>query len=73
MYQLLLSDFNETLIFSTDFRKKFSNIKFNENTSYGCRGFLSSGLTYKRRLKDSLYAVFWRQVPQWIFGMAIYP
>ena len=28
---LFLSDFNVISIFSTDFRKKFSNIKINEN------------------------------------------
>jgi len=35
-YTLFLSDFNETYIFSTDFRKK-SNIKFHENPSSGSR------------------------------------
>jgi ribosome biogenesis protein Nip4 len=32
-YPLFLSDFIGTQIFSTDFRKKCSNIKFNENLS----------------------------------------
>jgi hypothetical protein len=36
-YLLSLSDFNETCIFATDFRKKYSNIKFNENPSSGSR------------------------------------
>jgi len=30
-----LSDFNETGILSTDFRKKYANIKFHENPSSG--------------------------------------
>ena len=32
-HPLFLSDFNETWIFSTDLKKKYSNIKFNENPS----------------------------------------
>jgi hypothetical protein len=35
-YPLLLSDFNETRIFSTDV-ENFSHIKFNTNTSGGSR------------------------------------
>jgi hypothetical protein len=35
--QLFLSDFNETLIFSIYFQQKFSNIKFYQNSSSGCR------------------------------------
>jgi hypothetical protein len=34
-YPLFLSNFNETLGFSTDFSKKYSNIKFHENPSSG--------------------------------------
>jgi hypothetical protein len=34
-YPLFLSDFNETLIFSTGFRKKYSEIKFIGNPSSG--------------------------------------
>jgi hypothetical protein len=37
-YPLFLSDFNENLIFSTDFRK-YSEIKFSENPSGGSRVF----------------------------------
>ena len=33
----LLSDFNETGVFSTDFRKKYSNIKFHESPCSGSR------------------------------------
>jgi len=33
----LLSDLNAFYIFSTDFRKKYSNIKFHENPSSGSR------------------------------------
>jgi len=32
-----LSDFNETLIFWPDFRKKYSTLKFHENPSSGSR------------------------------------
>jgi len=32
-----LLEFNETLIFSTDFRKKYLNIKFHENPFSGSR------------------------------------
>ena len=32
-YPLFLSDINGTWVFSTDFSKKYSNIKFNENPS----------------------------------------
>ena len=32
-YPLFLSDFNETLTFSTDFRKVLKNIKFHKNQS----------------------------------------
>ena len=35
-YPLFLSDFNETLIFWTDFRKN-SDVKFNQNPSIGSR------------------------------------
>ena len=34
-YTLFLSDSNENWIFETDFRKKYSNIKFHENLSNG--------------------------------------
>jgi len=34
-YPLFLSYFKESLLFQTDFRKKFSNIKFLENPSSG--------------------------------------
>jgi hypothetical protein len=37
MYPLFLSDFNETWVFWTDFRKKYSNTKFHENLSSGSR------------------------------------
>jgi hypothetical protein len=40
----ILSDFNETLIFSIDFRKKVSNLKFNQNPSSGSR-FVPCGQT----------------------------
>ena len=36
-YPLFLSDFNEILIFSTEFRKKYSDVKFHENSSSGSR------------------------------------
>jgi len=36
-YRFLLSDFNKTVIFSTDLQKKLSNITFHENTSSGSR------------------------------------
>jgi len=36
-YPSFLSCFNENWIFLSDFRKKFSNIKFHENTSSGSR------------------------------------
>ena len=34
-YRLFLSDFNETWIFCTQFRKKYSSIKFRENPASG--------------------------------------
>jgi len=34
-YPVFLSDFNETWIFSTDLKKKFSNIKYHVNASNG--------------------------------------
>jgi hypothetical protein len=43
-YTLLLSDFNETLIFSTNFRK-IINIKFRENPSSGVELFDACRLT----------------------------
>jgi hypothetical protein len=36
-HPLFFSDFNETLTFSTDFRKKILNIKFYQNPSNGSR------------------------------------
>jgi len=36
-YPLISSDFNETFIFPTDFRKKNSRIKFHKNPSSGSR------------------------------------
>jgi len=35
--RLFSSDFNKTLTFSTQFRKKYSDIKFDENPSSGSR------------------------------------
>jgi len=51
-YPLFLSDFNETLIFSTNFRK-YSYIKFHENPSRGAELFLAD-----RREAKSRFAQF---------------
>jgi len=44
-YPLVLSDISETSIFSTDFWKKPSNIKFRENPSSGSQ-VVPCGRTY---------------------------
>jgi len=46
MYPLFVSDFNQTAIFSTDFRES-SNTKFKENLSSGSR-VVPCGLAGKR-------------------------
>jgi len=42
---VLLSDFNESLIFSTDLGKKFSNMKFVKNRPVGAELFRADGRT----------------------------
>jgi hypothetical protein len=48
-YPLFWSDFNEILIFSTDFLKKNSNFKFHQNpSSVGAELFHAGGRTDRR-------------------------
>jgi hypothetical protein len=67
-YPLFLSAFNETWVFSTDFRKKVWDIKFHQNPSSGSR-VIPCGRTDRRRdgradmtKFTSLFAVLWTRL-----------
>ena len=60
-YPLFLSDFNETGIFSTGFKKKNSYIKFHENSSGGSR--VPRGLTDMTKLIVAFCATL-RTIPK---------
>jgi hypothetical protein len=51
-YPLFMSDFNDTLTFSTEFRQKTQDIKFNENPSSDRRVF-PCGQTDMTKLLDA--------------------
>ena len=62
-YRLFLWDFNESLIFSTYFQKKYSNIKCNENTSSGSRVFPCGWKEeWTWRSQQSLFEIFRRRL-----------
>ena len=53
-YPLCLPDFEETLIFSTDFSKNTANIRFNENLSSGSRVVPRGQTDKQKKLADAL-------------------
>jgi hypothetical protein len=71
-YPLLLSDFNETWRFSTDFRKKCSNIKFHENPPSGSRVSWSIRAG-RRRGQQPLFAILRTRLNTHIRQQELYP
>ena len=63
-YQLFLSDFDETQIFSTGFWKKYSNKKFHENPSSGSR-VVPFGRTYRHdKSNNSRFSQYFANAPK---------
>ena len=59
-YPLFLSDLNGTLIFSIDFRKKYSNIEYRENPFSGSR-VVPFGRTDRHDEANSRFSQFYER------------
>ena len=64
MYPLFLSDFKKLWIFLRYFRKKYSDIKFHENPSSGCRVVPCGGAGQTRDEAKSGFSQFCQKRPQ---------